>query len=99
MRYFRPRTFGELVRVVWRRKSIITTLAAVILIATFLTVKKLPDIYESRATIVVANETSDNAAFINSQVTAATQQIVSQLNLERIIRKYQLYPALNLTEA
>ena len=52
MTSFRSRTLTEYIQIIWRRKLLIFLLATGMLISTFFLIDRLPNIYESRATVV-----------------------------------------------
>ncbi|HKG22658.1 MAG TPA: Wzz/FepE/Etk N-terminal domain-containing protein [Blastocatellia bacterium] len=89
---FRPRSVTEYLQVLWRRKLLIFLVAAVLLISTFFVISKIPDIYESRASVVVAAQQADREA-ISSRVAAITERLTSRSFLETVIERHGLYPS------
>jgi uncharacterized protein involved in exopolysaccharide biosynthesis len=61
------------------------------LISTFLVIRSIPDVYESRATIVVAGRQDDRQA-IAARVAAVTERLTSREFLESLIQRHNLYP-------
>lgn len=45
----RPRTLTEYAGLLWRKKLFILLITAVVLLATWIVIKRVPDIYEARA--------------------------------------------------
>jgi uncharacterized protein involved in exopolysaccharide biosynthesis len=90
MASFRSRSFSEYLQIIWRRKLLIFLITAGMLISTFFVISRLPDVYESRATVVVASQQNDRQS-VNAQVAAATEQITSRAFLEPIVERYKPY--------
>jgi uncharacterized protein involved in exopolysaccharide biosynthesis len=90
MTSFRSRTFTEYLQILWRRKLLIFLLAAGMLISTFLIIERLPNVYESRATVVTSGTQSDRQA-VNARVAATTERLTSRAFLEPIIDRYDPY--------
>lgn len=88
-------------RIAWRRKWIILVPFVVISTATFVVVKRLPNLYRSETTILVVPQRVPDS-YVRSTVTATiddrlrsiSEQILSRGRLERIIQDYNLYPEL-----
>lgn len=100
MESLRPRRITEYVEVCWRRKRLIILMAAVMLIATFLVIRRLPNLYESRALVVITNQANDDRSAQGVQFATLMQQLTSRANLATLVRKYNLYrPALDLDTA
>lgn len=87
---FRSRTFTEYVQILWRRKLMIFLIAAGMLISTFLIIDRLPDIYESKATVVTSGLQADRQA-VNSRVAATTERLTSRSFLEPVIERNNPY--------
>jgi uncharacterized protein involved in exopolysaccharide biosynthesis len=90
MTSFRSRTFTEYLQIIWRRKLLIFLLATGMLISTFFVIEQLPDVYESRATVVTSGALSDRQA-VNARVAASTERLTSRAFLEPIIARYDPY--------
>jgi len=90
MTSFRSRTLSEYLLIIWRRKLLVFLLATGMLISTFLVIDRLPNIYESRATVVTSGASSDRQA-VNARVAAATERLTSRAFLEPIISRYDPY--------
>ena len=90
MTSFRSRTFSEYLEIIWRRKLLIFLLASVMLISTFLVIDRLPNVYESHATVVTSGAFTDRAA-VNARVAASTERLASRAFLEPIIERYDPY--------
>jgi uncharacterized protein involved in exopolysaccharide biosynthesis len=86
----RPRALAEYLSLIWHRKLLIILIAAIVLKAAFTIINKLPEIYESRAALVVTARPSDDPQVIGTQIVAVTQQVKSRVWLEPLIRRHQL---------
>jgi uncharacterized protein involved in exopolysaccharide biosynthesis len=86
----RPRALAEYLSLIWHRKLLIILIAAIVLKAAFTIIDKLPEIYESRAALVVTARPSDDPQVIGTQIVAVTQQVKSRVWLEPLIRRHQL---------
>jgi len=91
MESMRPRGVIEYLEILWRKKLVIFLVAASMLVATFLIIRRLPNFYESRASIVISNKANDNQLLPETSFSALNQQMISYGNLMTIIRRYDLY--------
>jgi uncharacterized protein involved in exopolysaccharide biosynthesis len=93
MEILRPRSLFEYFGILWRKKLLIVLVAASVSIATFLIIRRIPNIYESHASIVISNQGSgsDDRLLSSPPLAALTQQMTSQGNLAAIVRRYGLY--------
>src|SRR5262249_33872659 len=64
---------------------------ATVLTATSLIIRRIPNIYESRALIVISNRGNDTHLPPGATFASLTQQMTSQGNLAAIISRYDLY--------
>jgi uncharacterized protein involved in exopolysaccharide biosynthesis len=94
MAILRPRGLFEYLGILWRKKLLILLVAASVSIATFLIIKRIPNVYESHALIVIANQGNGNndPSLSSPPLSALTQRMTSQGNLTEIVRHYDLYP-------
>lgn len=90
MTSFRSRTLTEYLQIIWRRKLLIFFVAVGMLISTFLLIERLPNIYESRATLVTSASLADRQA-VNARVAATTERLTSRAFLEPIVDRYDPY--------
>jgi uncharacterized protein involved in exopolysaccharide biosynthesis len=90
MTSFRSRTIGEYLQIIWRRKLLIVLTAIGMLTATFLLIERLPNIYESSATVVISGTQTERQS-ANSRVAATTERLNSRAFLEPIITRYDPY--------
>lgn len=91
----RPRSPFEYVQLLWRRKLLIGVIALVVLLAALIVIKKMPNVYESRALIVITGLPNDEARQgIASAITLTTQRLTSRSTLEPLIQRHNLYPGL-----
>lgn len=93
----RPRSLSEYAGLLWRKKLFILLTAAVVLLATWIVIKRLPDLYEARALVVVAGLRGDEGRqAMATEISLITQQLESRAMLESLIRRHGLYPGLPL---
>jgi uncharacterized protein involved in exopolysaccharide biosynthesis len=89
MASLRPRSIAEYAQILWRRKWLIFLIGATMLIATFLVIADIPDVYESRASVVVAGRQEDRQA-IAARVAAITEGMVSRSFLADLAQRHGL---------
>src|SRR6185436_11397453 len=92
MESFRSRTFTEYVQVIWRRKLLIFLISAGMMLSTYFVINGLPNVYESRATVVISGQLNERQA-VNARVSAATEQMTSRAFLEPILERHSPYGA------
>jgi uncharacterized protein involved in exopolysaccharide biosynthesis len=88
---FRPRTFTEYIQLIWQRKLVFFLVSAAMLLATFIIVRRIPDQYQSKASIVIAG-TQDDRPATAARVTTTTERLYSRAFLEPLILRHNLYP-------
>lgn len=93
MTNFRPRTLPEYLQALWRRKILLLLVTATMLTATYMIIRNLPDIYQSKASVVIAGKQEDRQV-IAGRVATITERINSRSLLEPLIEKHNLYPNL-----
>jgi uncharacterized protein involved in exopolysaccharide biosynthesis len=93
MEILRPRGLFEYFGILWRKKLLIFLVAASVSIAAYLIIRRIPNFYESHASIVISNPLTgnDNRPPSGPPLSALTQQMTSQGNLMPIVRRYDLY--------
>jgi uncharacterized protein involved in exopolysaccharide biosynthesis len=93
MEILRPRGLSEYLGILWRKKLLILLVAASVSIAAFLIIRRIPNVYESHALIVISNQGNGNndPSLSSPPLGALTQQMISQGNLTEIVRRYDLY--------
>src|SRR5262244_1149523 len=93
MAIMRPRGLFEYVGILWRKKLLILLVAASVSIATFLIIRRIPNVYESHALIVISNQgnVNNDPSLSSPSLSALTQRMTSQGNLTEIVRRYDLY--------
>lgn len=93
MEILRPRGLSEYLGILWRKKLLILLVAASVSIATFLIIRRIPNVYESHALIVISNQGNGNndPSLSSPPLSALTQRMTSQGNLTEIIHRYDLY--------
>jgi uncharacterized protein involved in exopolysaccharide biosynthesis len=92
METLRPRGVFEYLEILWRKKLLIFLVAASVLSATLLIIRRIPNLYESRSLIVISGQANDDQSPQGAPLAALTQQMVSLGNLTAIVRRYNLYP-------
>jgi uncharacterized protein involved in exopolysaccharide biosynthesis len=94
MGIMRPRGLFEYLGILWRKKLLIILVAASVSIATYQIIRRIPNVYESHALIVIANQGNGNndPSLSSPPLSALTQRMTSQGNLTEIVRRYDLYP-------
>jgi uncharacterized protein involved in exopolysaccharide biosynthesis len=92
MEILRPRGLFEYFEILWRKKPLIFLVAASVSISAFLVIRRIPNIYESRASIVInQGNGNDDRLLSGPTLTALLQQMISQGNLTAITRRHDLY--------
>ena len=87
MASIRPRSISEYAQMLWRRKLLFLAVAGATMIAAFVIINRLPDIYESRASVVVTSKMEDRQS-IADRVAAARERLSSRAHLEAIARRH-----------
>src|SRR5499426_3043140 len=93
MEIMRPRGLFEYLGILWRKKLLILLVAASVSIAATQIIRRIPNVYESHALIVLSNQGNGNDDRLPSSppLNALTQRMTSQGNLTEIVRRYDLY--------
>jgi uncharacterized protein involved in exopolysaccharide biosynthesis len=93
MESLRQRGMIEYTAILWRKKLLIFLVAASVSVATFLIIRRIPNLYESRALIVISNQVNGNDGSLlpSPSLTGLTQRMTSDGNLMAIVRRYDLY--------
>jgi len=93
MESLRPRGLIEYFEIFWRKKLLILLVAAPVAIAAFQVIRRIPNLYESRALIVISNQgnSNDDRLLPGASLPALSQQMTSYGNMAAIIRQYDLY--------
>ncbi|HET9528883.1 MAG TPA: Wzz/FepE/Etk N-terminal domain-containing protein, partial [Blastocatellia bacterium] len=89
MASIRPRSFAEYAQILWRRKWLILFIGATMLIATFLVIREIPNVYESRASVVVAARPEERHA-VAARVAAISEGMISRSFLADLIQRHNL---------
>jgi len=94
MGILRPRGLFEYLGILWRKKLLVLLVAASVSVATFLIIRRIPNVYESHALIVISNQGNGNndPSLSGPPLSALTQRMTSEGNLTQIVRRYNLYP-------
>jgi len=98
MATLRVRTLPEYLEIVNRRKWVLIIPVLIIFCATFIVVRRLPSLYESRALIVV-EPSQISPAYVKAaadydlgrRLGSITQKVTSRTRLESVIQKFDLY--------
>src|SRR5215475_4758792 len=91
MECLRPRGVIEYLEILWRKKLLIFMVAASVLIAALLIIRRIPNLYESRSLIIITVRANEDQSPPGAQFAALTQQMTSRGNLAKIIGRYDLY--------
>src|SRR5262245_30646792 len=93
MAILRPRGLFEYLEILWRKKLLIILVTASVSTATYLIIKRIPNVYETHTLIVISNQGSGNndPSLSSPPLSALTQRMTSQGNLTEIVRRYDLY--------
>ncbi|HEY7913569.1 MAG TPA: Wzz/FepE/Etk N-terminal domain-containing protein [Blastocatellia bacterium] len=91
MASFRPRSFTEYLQIIWRRKLLIFLVTILMLISTFFVIRGLPNVYESRAAIVVTGHKESQQA-VAARVAAIHQGMLSHSFLRDVVERHNLSP-------
>jgi len=93
MAILRPRGLFEYLGILWRKKLLILMVTASVSTATYLIIKRIPNVYESHALIVISNQGNGNndPSLSSPPLSALMQRMTSQANLTEIVRRYDLY--------
>jgi uncharacterized protein involved in exopolysaccharide biosynthesis len=93
MGILRPRGLLEYLGIIWRKKLLIVLVAASLSTATFLIIRRIPNVYESHALIVISNQGNGNndPSLSSPPLSVLTQRMTGQENLAEIVRRYDLY--------
>ncbi|MGH9798898.1 MAG: hypothetical protein ACRD82_00895 [Blastocatellia bacterium] len=101
MASFRIRTPAEYLKLLWRRRYFVLAPCLVVASALGYAINKLPNVYESRTTIIV-DPPKVSASYVqpvnqidlNSRLNSIQKQVTSRTELQRLINRYGLYPEL-----
>jgi uncharacterized protein involved in exopolysaccharide biosynthesis len=91
MENLRPRGVIEYLGALWRKKLLIFFVAASMATATFLIIRRVPNLYESRSLIVINIQANDDQSQPVTKFAALTQQLTSRGNLAALIHRYDIY--------
>jgi len=92
MKNIRPRRITEYLEILWQRKMLFVLMSSALLISTFYIVREVPNLYESRASVVITAPTTDERLVQAVPFNLLTQQLTSRANLEELLEHYNLYP-------
>ncbi|MEW6127067.1 MAG: GNVR domain-containing protein [Acidobacteriota bacterium] len=92
----RPRNFNEYLDAFRRHKMAILVPAIVVMIASAIAIKRMPNIFESSTFIVIESPKSESAAGdtsldLSQRLTTIKQQVTSRSSIEAVINKFGLY--------
>jgi uncharacterized protein involved in exopolysaccharide biosynthesis len=91
MEILRPRGLFEYLKILWRKKLLIFLVAASVSIATSQIIRRIPNVYESHASIAISNQGNNGQLPSSPSLHALTQRMTSLGNLAAIVRRYDLY--------
>ena len=87
MASMRPRSISEYAQMLWRRKLLFLSVAGATMIAAFVIINRLPDSYESRASVVVTGKLEDRQS-IADRVAAVRERLSSRAHLETVAKRH-----------
>lgn len=90
MGIFRPRNPFEYLRILWRRKMLIILFASAMLVATYIAMAPVPNVYEAKASIAISLQTNDERNAVDVQVAMVNQYLLSRSNLEPLAKRYNI---------
>jgi uncharacterized protein involved in exopolysaccharide biosynthesis len=85
----RPLNPTEVIGVIWRRRTILFLVASIMIISTYLVIRRMPDRYESMALVVVSSSEYKSQED-GAQIAAVVAQLSSRTNLEYIVDRHEL---------
>jgi len=90
----RPKGLIEYLEILWRRRGLIILVAIVMLTATYVIIRRIPFLYESRALIVVTNldQLGEGMPIPAVKFTSVIQDLRSRGNLGRMVNELKPYP-------
>lgn len=95
----RPRLLTEWIESVWRRKALAAVAAVSIAGAAAWVAARVPNVYESRAQVVVVARERQDLADLAPQIAALTRAATSESSLARLVRDLGLYASEATVEA
>src|SRR5215831_13620661 len=90
MSSFRPRPVSEYFRILFSRKLLLLLTIGSVLVAAMAVIRRIPSIYESRASIVITDN-GEGRDLVAGRVAAAVERLSSRALLEPIISENSLY--------
>lgn len=92
----RPRSLTEYLDILRRKKLAILIPAVVVMIASYIAIKRLPNLYESSTFIMVEAPKHENASDnllpdLSRRLATLRQQVTSRSRLEAVIEKFDLF--------
>jgi uncharacterized protein involved in exopolysaccharide biosynthesis len=88
----RPRQLTELIGVLWRRKKLVLLMSLAMLLATLIVIRRIPNTYESSATVVVNLRNDPTGMPEMNRFAKLQQELTSRETFATLIRKHNLYP-------
>ena len=85
----RPLNPSEVITVIWRRKTVLFLVIGIMIISTFLVIRRMPDRYESMALVVVASSEYKSQED-GAQIAAVIAQLSSRTSLESVVERHDL---------
>ena len=91
---WRPRSVTEYLNILWRRKLLILGLASGVFIVGFVAVGRMPNVYESRAVLLISAQDS-NVEALSARISEVTQDVTSRSSLQPLIERHDLKGSAN----
>lgn len=94
----RPRSLAEYLEILRRKKLAVITATLVVMVASYVAIKRLPNVYESSTFIMVEAPQSQGGAEnilpdLSRRLATIRQQVTSRSRLEAVIEKFDLFKA------
>lgn len=91
--YIRPRKLIDYLEIIWKRKGTLFLMMTVMLIATFIVIKGMPKIYQSKATVIINKQDLPEELGSGPSFESVKSQLKSRSTSADIVTKHRLYPA------
>ncbi|MGH9935399.1 MAG: Wzz/FepE/Etk N-terminal domain-containing protein, partial [Blastocatellia bacterium] len=82
----------EFLSILWRRKKLLLLMALVMLIATLIVIRRIPNLYESSALVVVNLRNDTEGLSEMNRFSTLQQGLTSRETLAALVRNHSLYP-------
>jgi protein tyrosine kinase modulator len=90
MQSCRPRSGADYFGLLWRRKWLILLYASGIAFAALIVINAIPDVYESRAVLVLSERAAKDPALRSARISMAKERVMSTARMRDLIEFYGL---------